>query len=222
MIILFYVQFPWHYALHQSMQGPMSKFRTRIMFLLCINFRLDERKCCSQASQYWHMRNCGFESRGVQNFSGLSSGSNAYCDDSTSLLMRSFLCVLVIYHVPYTYWPVMVYWPDAYTCHKLKFYFMNWTQKFCVGNLSYYGCHLKLIALAHSYKVKKLEIKHLLQNLWINLHLSLWASHSQCITWSITFVRKPVLYCIVLPFMSDPHTGSVVIVAQSLCPRILI
>ena len=60
----------------------------RYMFLLLFTFRFDERKRCSQASQYWHMRNSGFESRDVQNFSVLLPGSNADRDDSMCLLAR--------------------------------------------------------------------------------------------------------------------------------------
>ena len=46
----------------------MIKFRARIMFRLCITFRLDERKRCSKASQHRHKRNCGFESLACKTF----------------------------------------------------------------------------------------------------------------------------------------------------------
>ena len=74
----------------------------RYMFLLLFTFRFDERKRCSQASQYWHMRNSGFESRDVQNFSVLSPGSNADSDDSMSLLaLRGYFyyyLLLIMFH----------------------------------------------------------------------------------------------------------------------------
>ena len=64
----------------------MSKFRTRTIFSLCITFRLDERKR-SQASQFRHMRNYGFECRDVQNVFGLSPKINEDCDNCTFFLV---------------------------------------------------------------------------------------------------------------------------------------
>ena len=54
----------------------------------CITFRFDERKRSSQASQFRHMRNCGFESRDVHNISGLSPRINEDSDNCTSFLVR--------------------------------------------------------------------------------------------------------------------------------------